>query len=408
MDTGADAAHEPPRPEPPVTPATVSVDPWWSASPPASPPAAPSPPARPTARPGTIVAAVVAVVVFLTGFGLGRSHQLEADPARAPAAAAGSTNVGNAAGSVTAAVVNVNTSLSGGGQAAGTGMMLTSDGVVLTNNHVIDGATDIVVELSTGEFKSAKVLGYNTTEDVAVIKIKSVSGRPTVKLGDSSKVTVGDPVTAIGNALGKGGAPTVTSGIVAALNETITAGDAGGANTEVLRGMIQISAQIQPGDSGGPLVNAAGEVIGMNTAAAAGAGFRQSAGNVAFAIPINTARTIAEAIQAGKGSASTHIGERAILGVSVQSGTASPSGGRAQSSGGAAVSGVQSGSPADGAGIKAGDVITAIGDTPVTSSSALSTALVPYHPGDKVEVTWVDAGGQKHTESVVLVSGPPN
>jgi S1-C subfamily serine protease len=363
---------------------------------------------RPAARPGTIVAAVVAVVVFLTGFGLGRSHQLEADPARTPAAASGSANGANASASITAAVVNVNTTLSGGGQAAGTGMMLTSDGVVLTNNHVIDGATDIVVELATGEFKSAKVLGYNTTEDVAVIKIKSVTGRPTVKLGDSSKVVVGDPVTAIGNALGKGGAPTVTSGIVSALNETITAGDAGGANTEVLRGMIQISAQIQPGDSGGPLVNAVGEVVGINTAAATGSGFRQSAGNIAFAIPINTARAIAEAIQAGKGSAQTHIGERAILGVSVQSSTTSSSGGRAQSGAGATVSGVQSGSPADGVGIKAGDVITAIGDTPVNGSSGLSAAMVPYHPGDKVAVTWVDAGGQKHTQSVVLVSGPPN
>jgi S1-C subfamily serine protease len=351
---------------------------------------------------------VVAVVVFLTGFGLGRSHELEADPARTTAAASGSPNGTNVADAVSAAVVNVNTTLSNGGQAAGTGMVLTPDGVVLTNNHVIDGATEIVVELPTGEFKGAKVLGYNVTEDVAVIKIKSVSGRPTVKLGDSSKLAVGDPVTAIGNALGKGGAPTVTSGIVAALNKTITAGDAGGANTEVLKGMIQISAQIQPGDSGGPLVNAAGEVVGMNTAAAAGAGFRQSAGNVAFAIPINNARAIAEAIQAGKGSTATHIGERAILGVSVQTGTASPSGGRAQSGSGAGVAGVQSGSPADGAGIKTGDVITAIGDTPVTGSSALNAAMALYHPGDKVAVTWVDAGGQKHTQSVVLAAGPPN
>ena len=408
-------APPPPSPPPPPVPPpgaygpfgvppTVSLDP---------PPVTSAPRARGSQpKAGTIVAVVVAVVVFLTAFGLGRTRELESGGSGSSGTSAVVSNngAGGASGvadAVTPAVVNINTTLSGGGKAAGTGMLLTDDGVVLTNNHVIEGSTDIEVELSNGEFKDAKVLGYNVTEDVAVIKVKSVSGLPTVTLGDSSKLSAGDPVTAIGNALGRGGAPTVTSGIIAALNETITAGDAGGGNSEVLKGMIQISAEIQPGDSGGPLVDADGAVIGMNTAAATGGGFRQSTANVAFAIPINNARAIAEAIQAGKESATVHIGERGILGISVQSDPTPRTGGTRPTGNGASVIAVQPGSPADKAGMVSGDTITAIGSTAVGGSQELNAAMSPYHPGEKVSVTWVDAAGQKHQQTVTLMVGPP-
>lgn len=405
----------PPPPQPPPIPPPGAYGPFGVPPPelPAPYAAAPmSPPRRSQAKAGTIVGVVVAVVVFLAAFGLGRTHGLDADGSGSSGTSAvvsdnSQNGAARVADAVAPAVVNINTTLSGGGKAAGTGMLLTHDGVVLTNNHVIEGAIDIEVELGTGDFEEATVLGYNVTEDVAVIKIKGVSGLPTVRLGDSSKVSAGDPVTAIGNALGKGGAPTVTSGIVAALNETITAGDAGGGNSERLDGMIQISAEIQPGDSGGPLVDADGEVIGMNTAAATGGGFRQSTANVAFAIPINNARAIAEAIQAGKESATIHIGERGILGVSVQSDPTARTGGTRPTGNGASVIAVQPDSPADRAGLVFGDTITAIGGVAVVGPQELEAAMSPYHPGDKVSVGWVDAAGQKHTRSVTLMVGPP-
>jgi S1-C subfamily serine protease len=175
--------------------------------------------------------------------------------------------------------------------------------------------------------------------------------------------------------------------------------------------MIQIDAAIQPGDSGGPLVNTAGEVIGINTAAASSGGFRQTAANVAFAIPINNARAIAQQIIDGRSSATVHIGERGIIGVSIQSDTAQ-SGGRTSSGSpstgaGAHVLGVEAGSPADDAGLAQDDVITAINDTTVRGSADLNAAMSPYHPGDKVKITWTDGGGKNHSETITLIPGPP-
>ena len=259
---------------------------------------------------------------------------------------------------------------------------------MLTNNHVIDGATDIQVEIDgNGTMKPAKIVGYDATDDIAVIKIKNVSNLKTVTLGDSSTVAVSDTVIAIGNALGKGGSPTVTSGIVSALNQQITVGDANGGNAETLRNMIQIDAAIQPGDSGGPLVNTAGEVIGINTAAASSGGFRQSASNVAFAIPINNAKAIAQQIIDGRSSATVHIGERGIIGVSIQSDTVQ-SGGRTSSGSTGSGSGARMHrgrarhATAD-AGLAKDDVITAVNDTTVRGSTDLNAAMSPYRPATR-------------------------
>ena len=155
------------------------------------------------------------------------------------------------------------------GQAAGTGMVLTSNGEVLTNNHVIDGATSIsVTDIGNGHTYKATVVGYDKTKDIAVLQLQNASGLQTVTFGDSSTVTVGQQVVAIGNAEGKGGQPSVVTGSVTALNQSITASDEGSAsNSEQLSGLIQTNAPIQPGDSGGPLVNSAGQVIGIDTAA---------------------------------------------------------------------------------------------------------------------------------------------
>ncbi|GAA3551428.1 trypsin-like peptidase domain-containing protein [Kribbella ginsengisoli] len=172
------------------------------------------------------------------------------------------------AAKVTPGLVDVNTVLGyQGARAAGTGIVLTSDGEILTNHHVIAGATEIsVVDKGNGKTYKATVVGYDTAHDIAVLKLKDASGLETAKIGDSSKVKVGDQVVGIGNAGGKGGTPSYAAGAVTALNQAITATDESGANPENLTGLIQTDANIQPGDSGGPLANSAGEVIGVDTA----------------------------------------------------------------------------------------------------------------------------------------------
>ena len=195
-------------------------------------------------------------------------------------------------------------------------MIVTSSGEVLTNNHVVEGATMISVSI-TGRTQpvSATVVGVDPTHDVAVLQLQGVSGLPYVSLGDSSTVKLGTSVVAIGNALGLGGTPTVTSGQITALNRSIKASDQASSTPESLSNLLQTDAQIQPGDSGGPLVNSSGQVIGMDTAAASSDGGPA----IGFAIPINQARTIAQNIVSGNATGSIILGLSAFLGVDVQS-----------------------------------------------------------------------------------------
>jgi S1-C subfamily serine protease len=296
-------------------------------------------------------------------------------------------------------VVDVNVTLSGGGRAAGTGIVITSSGEVLTNNHVIADETSIRVQVtSTGATYSAHVLGYDVSDDIALLKIDGGSGFTTARLGSSANLAVGQSVSAIGNALGQGGVPAVTSGSITALNQTITASDGNAGNAETLNGMIETDAQIQPGDSGGPLVDASGKVIGIDTAAQVSRGrFDQQSSTNAYAIPINTAVSIARQIESGVSTANVHVGAtRAFLGVGTQ-----------DTGSGAGVGTVQSGSPAASAGISVGDVITSLGGTAVDSSAALRNAILSHKPGDSVQMTWTDSAGQTHTATVTLASGPP-
>jgi S1-C subfamily serine protease len=224
------------------------------------------------------------------------------------------------------------------GEAAGTGMVLTSTGEVLTNNHVIDGATSIsVTDIGNGQTYKASVVGYDKTQDVAVLQLQNASGLTTVGLGNSATVSTGQSVVAMGNAEGKGGQPSVVTGSVTALNQSITASDDGSGNSEQLTGMIETNAPIEPGDSGGPLVNSAGQVVGMDTAASTSSatptaqaatpgqsgqsqsGQSQSSATQAFAIPIDEAVSIAAQIEGGKSSATVHLGSTAFLGVEVSS-----------------------------------------------------------------------------------------
>jgi len=290
-------------------------------------------------------------------------------------------------------VVDVTTVIDyGQAEAAGTGVVLTSNGEILTNNHVVDGATKITATVvSTGRSYPATVVGTDAGDDVAVLQLSGASGLDTAKLS-SDDVSVGDEVTAVGNAGGTGGTPTAAEGTVTALGQSITAAGEGGSDPEQLTGMIQVDADIQAGDSGGPLYDSHGEVVGIDTAASSG----QTAATAGFAIPIEKAVSIADRIQSGEDSATIQQGTPAFLGVQL-----------AQDAAGAAtISGVVDGSPAAEAGLQAGDTITAVGGTTVDSADALSATLAERNPGDQVRVTWVDSTGTSHTATITLVAGP--
>jgi S1-C subfamily serine protease len=320
-------------------------------------------------------------------------------------------------------------------EAAGTGIVLTSSGEILTNNHVIDGATTIsVTDVGNGKTYSASVVGYNRTKDIAVLQLHNASGLQTATLSDSSKVSVGEDVVGIGNAGGTGGTPSAAGGTVTALNQSITASDDGDGSSEQLTGLIETNADIQAGDSGGSLANSSGQVVGIDTAASAGFSFQssgQSSGNQGYAIPINEAISIAKQILAGTSSSTVHIGATAFLGVTVaQTSCDSSSGGGSgfgggssgnggfggnsfgdgsgnSSSSGAVVCTVITSSPAQEGGLAEGDTITSLNSQPVSSPSALTNLIEPLHPGDKVTIGWSDTSGQSHSASVQLSSGPP-
>ena len=335
-----------------------------------------------------------------------------------------------------------------GGQAEATGMVISSDGEILTNNHVISGSTKLRAQIvGSNRTYTATVVGYDATDDVAVIKLQNASGLKTIPLGNSDSVKMGNPVVAMGNADGQGGARPVV-GTITGVNQTITASDEGSATgKETLHGMLQTDARIVPGDSGGPLVNAQGQVIGMDTAAATGSFGGQS--DVGFAIPINRALDIAHQIQSGKATGNIKIGLTGFLGVLVPGENAATvanphrqrelqlqqsngQGGFGQFGGQQNVQGclannqnmgvpskiapVDSGTLVDGvlcrtgaadAGLASGDVITSVDGHPVASPSELTSLTEQSHPGQHVSVTWVDPSGQKHTGTVVLGAHPP-
>jgi S1-C subfamily serine protease len=319
-----------------------------------------------------------------------------------------------------------------GATSLGTGIVLTSNGEILTNNHVINGATAVsVTDIGNGKTYKAAVVGYDETKDIAVLQLSGASGLTTASTGDSSSVAVGDGVVALGNAGGAGGTPSVAAGSVTALNQSITATDESSSSSEQLSGLIETNADIQSGDSGGPLVNSHGEVIGMDTAASTsyqfggngggngglggGSGSDGSGSNGSgssgsgstgsgsvtqgFAIPINTALTIAKQIDSGQASSTVHIGATAFLGV----GIAQTTQGAVQ---GVAIQGSEQGTAAAEAGITQGDVITALDGKSVSTGTDIQDILIGHHPGDKVSVAWTDTSGQSHTATLTLGTGP--
>jgi S1-C subfamily serine protease len=364
---------------------------------------------------------LIAVVAAAAGAGIGWSLARAVNPQTAqsntpqsPIVAAtpstgpvtGNTNADAIAARVDPAVVDINTTI-GTSAAAGTGMIISSTGEILTNNHVVTGSSSITVALQgRSQTYTAHVVGVDISQDVALIQIEqNVSGLPTVTLASSSSLKVGDTVIAIGNALGQGGTPHATQGQITDLNQTITASEGGG-QSETLNGMIQSDAVIYEGDSGGPLVNSAGQVVGMITAGQA-QGFRSSASNVGYAIPVNTALDVVNRIRAHDQGSDLTYTQQGYMGVQVQTLDAA---GAAQLgvnvSSGAVVTAVVPGSPAADAGIPRYAVITSVGGTAVTSADSLGPAIKSHLPGDRVSVTWVTTSGS-HTATVTLAGVNP-
>ncbi|MBE7188647.1 MAG: trypsin-like peptidase domain-containing protein [Jatrophihabitans endophyticus] len=310
----------------------------------------------------------------------------------------GSTNTGSgksgATSTQTSGVVTIVSVLKyQNAESAGTGTILTSSGEILTNNHVVNGATSITVTVqSTGRSYKASVVGTAPTKDVAVLQLKNASGLTPANYADSaSDVSVGDAVTGVGNAGGTG-TLSAASGKVVALDRSITATDETGADAERLHGLIEINAPIISGDSGGPLYDSAGQVVGMDTAASSS---RTSTTTSAYAITIDNAMSVAKKIESGVKTTTIHIGLPGFLGIAPTN-----------AGSGVVVQTAEPGLPAAKAGITAGSTITAVGGTKITSSTQLHNVLAAAGPGDKVSVSWTDTQGASHTATVTLATGP--
>jgi S1-C subfamily serine protease len=325
----------------------------------------------------------------------------------APVPAAQTTSDARSAiAKIKSSIVLINTTVNGSfgrtGSGAGTGIIVTSAGEVVTNAHVVQDASSIRVTVPGHGPVTATVEGSDANADLALLRLQGLSGLPAATFAGTSTVNVGDPVLAIGNAEGYGGTPTVTEGIISALNRSLPADstDASGA----LHGLIQTDAAINPGNSGGALVDTAGRVIGITTAIAAG-DRGQPAQNIGFAITSDTVTSAIPGLRAGRNVAPNSGGSgatanRAFLGLQLQD-----TGGQ-----GAQVADVESGTPADRAGLAAGDVITNADGTRITSASDLQAVLAKHKPGDKVTITWQQGGqnGPTHSATVTLATRPSN
>jgi putative serine protease PepD len=413
---------------PPAAPGPGSADtwhaqdPWRAPDPHGLPPTLPPPPAGPQAgdrrpRRGVALLSAVALAAGLVGGGAGAALTATLDdngttattPASSGTSLQGASNrastsaadgsVEAVAAAVLPSVVSIEvTTAQGGGE--GTGIVLSSDGLILTNNHVVadaaSGGGSISVTLNDGSTATASIVGRDPVTDLAVIKAKGVSGLTKATLGSSADLAPGEQVVAIGSPLGLQG--TVTSGIVSALNRPVRTGDATGTeNASTVIDAIQTDAAINPGNSGGPLVNLRGEVVGINSAIAslgASAGGQSGSIGLGFSIPIDQARTIAKEL-INTGSA-TH----AQLGVSVQDASTN---GSSTFSDGAAVAAVTAGGAAEKAGLAAGDIITKVGNRSIDSADALIAAIRSHRPGGSVLLTYTHSGTEQ-TAKVTLGS----
>lgn len=298
----------------------------------------------------------------------------------------GTVNTSDATAAQSQGLVFISTVLDfGEGEAAGTGIVVDSDGLVVTNHHVVADSTSIkVTDATTGKTYRARVVGSDAKHDVAVLRLVGASGLATAHL-DAGGVTTGEAVTAVGDA---NGADTLTAatGTVIRLSKSITVqGDDG--STSRLQRLIQVDADIIPGDSGGALLDADGDVVGMNVAASEG-----SSTIAGFVIPVARVERVLATVLAGDDTGAVDLGYDAFLGVSLTSS--------------ATLAGVLSGGPAADAGLAPGDTVTAVDGTPVANAAQLRRAVTAHKPGDTVTVTWTGAAGATHSAHVTLTTAP--
>lgn len=333
-------------------------------------------------RPLTILTVLAAVLALVAPAFAGTALAAPADPVAASA-------------QVEPAVVRLDTEIDYQNVfGTGTGIVLDPGGQVLTNYHVVQGADRISASVA-GRSYPAQLVGYNRGQDVAVLQLLGAGGLPVAPIGDSSALVPGEPVVALGNADGSGAPLTREVGTVTAFGRTVEAEDALTGSSDELNGLIEFAAPVRAGDSGGPVVNGAGQVVGITTAASVN--YQLGPGGKGFAIPINDAIGIAGQIRSLVPSESIHIGPPSLLGVGVR--TAPRSGP------GVIIQEVLRGGPAEQAGLLDGDVLTTIDGSPIGTATDLTFVLDRHYPGDVIDLTWIDRGGQERTGKATLTAG---
>lgn len=369
--------------------------------------------ARATAR---RIAAASLSLVSLVGLGLGMptadaaavtrvdlyySRYAPSDGGQSFAYAGTAPTTTTATSSQETGVVLINTQLPNG-TGAGTGMVLTANGVVLTNYHVVEGSSAVQVTIAdTGQTYVATVLGHDATKDVAVLQIQGAQGLATVKT-DTSGVTTGETVTAVGNAQGAQQLVQASGQVTDPQAQVTASDDSSGTNSETLTDVFQTNVAAQPGDSGGPMYDAQGEVVGMTTAGAMSSGsvgrYRQTAvvtASESYAVQIGQALAVVDQVTAGREGGTVEIGAKAYLGVEL-------------SGPGLTLAGVSEGTPAAAAGLAAGDTLTAVGDRQVSTDGDLQQVLAGLQPGQRVTVQFLDGTGATQQVTLTLASSPLN
>ncbi|MFT4261787.1 MAG: trypsin-like peptidase domain-containing protein, partial [Nocardioides sp.] len=325
------------------------------------------------------------------GFGqfpqFGQGGGLSGGSGNAQGATADSTS--DATDEQSTGIVEITSTVSGG-TAAGTGMILTSSGLIVTNHHVVEGATSVkVTVVSTGKTYTATYVGGDATADVAVLRLQDASGLETVDLSDDA-AAVGDEITSVGDANGDGGSLTASPGTVSALDQDITVQDESGGGSSQLTDLMELDAYIVPGDSGGAVLDSDGEVVGMNVAASSG-----GSTVIGYAIPIATVESVVDEILDGSTSGDITLGYPGYLGI-----------GLSTTSTEATVAEVADGEAAEKAGIVVGDTITSFNGTAVASADQLHDLVAQTEPGEQAKVTWTTSSGATKSATVTLGTGP--
>jgi S1-C subfamily serine protease len=325
-----------------------------------------------------------------SGSGQGGANQGQAG--QSGTGAATSSTTANATASQSTGMVLINTTLDyGAGEAAGTGMIIESDGIVVTNHHVVADSTQVNVTIpATGNTYTADVLGYDTTDDVAILQLEGASGLTTVTT-DTDAVSTGQSITTVGNAEG-GNQLIASNGQITdtGVNITVTEDTGGTAN---LTNLIQVDSTMVPGDSGGALLDSDGEVVGMNVA-----GSTNTRAQEGYCIPITTVLGVAKDVLAGQASSTITLGNSAALGIEVD--------GQSSSTNGVTVVNVFDGSGAQQAGLTAGSVITSLDGKTITDNDSLAAVVAAHKPGDTIKIAWTDSSGKQHSASITLGTGP--